>query len=86
MSTVILEIPAEFAECLGATEEEVRKQARLELAISLYREGKLAPGRAAELAGLSRYEFDDVLMARKVPIPYTKEMVEEDFGYARSRL
>lgn len=58
----------------------------LELAISLYREGKMPPGRAAELAGMGRWEFHDILVKREVEMPYTKEMVEEDIRHAHSHL
>ena len=86
MSTVTLEIPAEFARSFGATDEEAARNARIELAIEMYREGKWSTRRAAEFAGLNRWQFMDILMARKIPFPYTLEMVEQDFAYARSRV
>jgi predicted HTH domain antitoxin len=86
MSTVTLEIPEEFTRSFGTTEEEVRRNAKLELAIEMYREGKWSTGRAAEFAGMNRWQFMDVLMARKVPMPYTREMLEQDIAHARSNL
>jgi predicted HTH domain antitoxin len=86
MKTVTLEIPAEFAGSFGSTDEEVERNARLELAIEMYREGKWSTRKAGEFAGLNRWQFMDVLKARKVPFPYTIEMVEQDFAYARSRV
>jgi predicted HTH domain antitoxin len=86
MSTVTLEIPEEFTRSFGTTEEEVRRNAKLELAIEMYREGKWSTRRAAEFAGMNRWQFMDVLMARKVPFPYTEEMLAQDIAYARSRL
>jgi predicted HTH domain antitoxin len=86
MSTVTLEIPEEYTRSFGTTEEEVRRNAKLELAIEMYREGKWSTGRAAEFAGMNRWQFMDVLMARKVPMPYTREMLEQDIAHARSNL
>jgi predicted HTH domain antitoxin len=86
MKTVTLEIPAEFAGSFGNTDEEVERNARLELAIEMYREGKWSTGKAARFVGMARLDFMDLLRDRKVPLPYTKEMVEEDFAYARSRV
>ena len=43
--SITLELPPDIGEA----------EARLELAIGLYREGKLPPGRAATLAGMDRW-------------------------------
>jgi hypothetical protein len=40
MSMVTIEIPERFTRSFGETDEEVRRNARLELAIEMYREGK----------------------------------------------
>ncbi len=85
MSTVNLEIKEEFARSFGTTDEEVARNARIELAIQMYREGKWSTRKAAEFIGLSRWHFMDILKARQIPFPYTLEMVEQDCAYARSR-
>ena len=84
MSNVILEIPAEFARSFGATDEEAARNAKIELAIEMYREGKWSTGKAAEFSALGRIAFMDLLRDRKVPMPYTMEMLEQDIAYARS--
>lgn len=86
MSTVMLEIHEEFTRSFGATEEEVKRNAKIELAIEMYREGKWSTGKAARFAGMTRLDFMDLLRDRKVPMPYTEEMLEQDFAYARSRV
>ena len=85
MSNVILEIPAEFAQSFGATDEEAARNAKIKLAIEMYREGKWSTGKAAEFSGLGRIAFMDLLRDRKVPMPYTMEMLEQDIAYARGR-
>jgi predicted HTH domain antitoxin len=75
MKTVTLEVPPE------RDQAELVRLLRLELALAMYREGELSPGRAADLAGVSRWEFSDVAKARGVTTPYTSKMVEEDFAH-----
>jgi predicted HTH domain antitoxin len=75
MKTVTLEIPTD-----AANETELARLLRLELGLAVYRHGILSPGRAAELAGLGRWEFGDIAKSRGVNTPYTEEMVEEDFA------
>lgn len=60
-------------------------EARRELAIALYREGKLPPGRAATLAKMDRWDFEALLVARKVPFPITWEEIKADIENAMRR-
>jgi len=83
---VTLELPDDIGLQFRQNRPQAESSVLLELAISLYREGKLPPGRAAELAGMGRWEFQDILAERKVEMPYTQEMVEEDIRHAHSRL
>ena len=83
VSTLKLELPSELVAPLGADDAERRRMVRLELALALYRDGKLSPGHAAELAELGRWEFADLAKARAVPTPFTREMIEEEFAHGR---
>src|SRR2546426_9898514 len=83
--SVTLEIPDDFAQPLQTERAQAEAQLHLELAIALYREGKLPPGRAAEIAGLSRWEFEDILRQRQVAMPYTVADLEHDLAYAGGR-
>lgn len=86
MSTVTLEIPEEFARCFGTTEAEVRRNAKIELAIEMFREGKWSTGKAAEFAEMYIGKFMDLLRDRDIGRPYTKEMLEQDLRHARGGL
>jgi predicted HTH domain antitoxin len=83
MSNVILELAAEFARSFGTTDEEVVRNAKLALAIEMYREDKWSAGKAAEFVGLYLGRFLDVLRERSVSRPYTEKMLEQDVAYAR---
>jgi len=62
---------------------ETKSRLQLELAVSLYAQEILSLGKAAELAGISRLELNDVLAKRKVPMHYTQEDLKDDLAYAR---
>src|SRR2546425_11624316 len=82
MSNVILEIPEEFARSFGATDEEAARNAKIELALEMYREGKWSTGKAAEFAEMYIGKFMDLLRDRDISRPYTKEMLEQDLRHA----
>ncbi|MXV75410.1 hypothetical protein F4Z99_14205 [Candidatus Poribacteria bacterium] len=45
---------------------QIKKASRLDAAIQSYRVGDVTLGRAAELAGIHRFEFEEVLKARGI--------------------
>lgn len=82
----MIEIPESFARSFGATDEESIRNAKLELAIGMYRDGRWSTRKAGEFAGLDRWQFMDLLQARKIDAPYSKEMLEQDLAYAFGRV
>ena len=81
--SVTLEIPDDFATRLQSQRVEAEAQLHLELAIALYRQGKLPVPRAAEIAGLDLSIFEQILRERGVIMPYTLTDLEHDLAYAR---
>ena len=73
--SITLELPPDIGEA----------EARLELAVQLYRIGQLPPGRAATFAGMERWEFQQLLKDRKVPFPITEEELVKDIENALRR-
>ena len=45
---------------------QIKKASRLDAAIQSYQEGEVTLGRAAELAGMSHFEFEEVLKSRDI--------------------
>lgn len=86
MNAVTIEIPEGFKKSFGETDEEIRRNAKLELAIEMYRERKWSTGKAARFAEMYIGAFMDLLRDRGIGHPYTKEMLEQDLAYARGRL
>ncbi len=81
--SLTLEIPDEVSRALRLPPPEVKSRLQLELAVSLYGQGILGLGKAAELAGLSRWELNDLLARRGVPMHYSEADLKEDLAYAR---
>jgi len=53
-------------------------QRKRELALRLYREGKVSKSRAAEIAGISLWELLDLAAQAELPAPYTLAEAVED--------
>ena len=54
-----------------------RPQLNVEAAVQLYREGEITLGRAAEIAGITRWEFETLLMDRGIARSVTSDPTEE---------
>lgn len=84
MSQLVLKIPGDIVNALRLPPDEVSTELRKELALALYQRGVLSSGKASSLAGLTRWEFEELLGRRRIPRHYTLENMDEDIGYARS--
>lgn len=56
---------------------QIKKTSRLDAAIQSYRNGEVTLSRAAELAGIHRFEFEEVLKARGMVKEVKVDSVEE---------
>jgi predicted HTH domain antitoxin len=54
-----------------------RPQLSVEAAIQLYREGDVTLGRAAEIAGITRWEFETLLMDRGIARSVTSDSPQD---------
>jgi predicted HTH domain antitoxin len=82
--SITLDIPNDIFTALHLSPAEAEQRMKLELAISLYAQNLLSQGKAAELAGVDWFAFNDVLAKRGIPLPYGRKELEEDLAYARS--
>ena len=80
--TLHLDIPESVATSLRLPVSEIEPRLRTELAIALYAQDILSFGKAAELAGISRYHFADLVAERKIPRHYTENELTQDLEYA----
>ena len=80
-----MKIPEDVMEALRLPPDEVEVELRKELALALYQRGVLSSGKACVLAGMTRWEFEELLGLRQIRRHYTEKNLEEDIEYARSR-
>ncbi len=70
----IIEIPDDILQTLKMTPGDVKT----ELAVHLYETRKLSLEKAKSLAGVSLWEFQNILASRKIPVNYDMEDYKED--------
>ncbi|WP_256957758.1 UPF0175 family protein [Thermococcus litoralis] len=75
---VLVPVPQDLARILRISEKELPKTVRIYLAIELYREGVISLGKAAEIAGVSKWEMMEILASKGVSIQYDEEDLRED--------
>ena len=81
--SMTLEIPDDVEAALPGTGGERDQWLRLELACTLYAREVLSLGRAAELAGMSKFDFGYEVGGRGIPRHYSEADLAADFAYAR---
>lgn len=74
-----LEIPQDVLDSARLTIDQLRT----ELAVHLYEQGRLSVGKAHELAGLSLWEFRQILGSRRIAPHLDAEDLEQDFETLR---
>lgn len=73
-----IEVPDELAKAMRLPKREIPARLIKELAIVLYAKELLTFGKARQLAGLTRWEFHDLLGEESVLRRYDVEELEED--------
>jgi predicted HTH domain antitoxin len=66
--TITIEFPSDILLALNETEAELKQGIKTSLAMRLFRLQKLTIGKAAQLAGLPRFEFETLLSENEIPI------------------
>jgi predicted HTH domain antitoxin len=80
MSTIsTLEVPQDILDSARLTIPELK----VEIAVYLYAQGRLSIGKARELAGMTLWEFRQVLASRRIPPHYDVVDLDEDVATLR---
>jgi predicted HTH domain antitoxin len=66
--TISIDVPKDVFLALNETESELKQRLRVALAVQLYALQKLTVGKAAQLAGLSRLRFENLLSDNAIAI------------------
>jgi predicted HTH domain antitoxin len=70
----VLEVSQDVLDSARLTPAELR----VEMAVHLYAEGRLSVGKARELAGLTLWEFRQLLASRRIPPHCDEADLDED--------
>lgn len=64
---------------LNENEQELKNHFQVSIAIMLFQEGKLTIGKAVQLSGLTRYEFEKALTKNNIPVsnPSTQQIMSD---------
>lgn len=80
MNTVsVLEVPQDILDSARLTMPELK----VEMAVYLYAQGRLSIGKARELAGMSLWEFRQLLASRRIAPHYDVADLDEDVATLR---
>jgi len=66
--TISIDFPSDMFLALNETESEIKQRIKISLAIRLYKLQKLTIGKAAQVAGLSRLQFETLLSENEISI------------------
>jgi predicted HTH domain antitoxin len=81
---ISVDFPADILLALNETENQLIRRIKLALAVQLYKAQKLTVGKAAQIAGLSRLQFETVLSENEIPVSnLTADEVMSDIGKLR---
>lgn len=71
--TISVDFPKDILLALNESENDLKKRIKVTLAIQLYKLQKLTIGKAAQLSGMSRFEFENELSKNKISISNLNE-------------
>ncbi len=66
--TINIDLPFDILLTLNESEKELKKRIKISLALQLYIQQKVTIGKAAQIAELSRFQFETLLSENQVPI------------------
>lgn len=70
---ISVDFPDDILLALNESENDLKKRIKITLAIQLYQLEKLTIGKATQLSGLSRFEFEKELSKNKISISNLNE-------------
>lgn len=78
---ITVEVPEDSLQVLGEDSSRFGREMLEAAVLRWFEEGRLSQGQAAEMLGMTRGEFFDLLYEHKIsPVQMSVEDLEEDFG------
>lgn len=66
--TINIDLPSDILLTLNESEKELKQRIKISLALQLYIQQKVTIGKAAQIAELSRFQFETILSENQIPI------------------
>jgi|JFJP01.1.fsa_nt_gi predicted HTH domain antitoxin len=66
--TIPIDFPSDILIALNETEHDLKNHLQVSIALMFFQEGKLTLGKAIQLSGLTRFEFEKSLLKNKIPV------------------
>ena len=82
MSQMTLAIPDDVVSALRLPPDQAESEMRKELALALYQRRVLGLAKAAALAEMTRWDFEQLLCQRHVERPFSNEDLADDLAFA----
>lgn len=70
-----MDIPSDMLVALNESEKELKSHFQTTTAMMLFQEGKLTIGKAIQLSGLTRFEFEKALAKNKISVSVLDENI-----------
>lgn len=67
--TIPVKVSPDILVALNETEQELQSRFQSGIALMLFQEGKLTIGKAIQMSGLTRYEFEKRLVQNNIMVP-----------------
>ena len=68
LRTIHIDLPADILLTLNETEQELKSRMKFSLALQLYTQQKVTIGKAAQIAEMSRFQFETKLSENQISI------------------
>ena len=86
MTEVILKVSNDIVDAIRLPPDDIHAELQKELALALYKRGILSSGKSCALAGISRWEWTELLGKRKISRHYTAGDLEKDIAHVKRSL
>lgn len=84
MSDISIKVLFDIVRAIRLPPDTIQEELQQELALALYQRGVLSSGKACDLAGVTRWEWEALLGARKIRRHYSDDEIDQDIAYATS--
>ena len=83
---VMLKLPKSILALMGSTETNIGQSIIETVAVALYHRRQISLGKAAEIAGISVWQMNQILAKHDVSLDYTAEDAAQDWNTLREVL